>query len=190
MFGLLHIFWFPSLSGSLPGFQRVFPDITSSLPGHVRPSPAVQQLSPKTGLVRFPGRVPVRLVRHVRPLTRTCPSLWHPNGQIPLGGYKRPPHLFNPAGHSIQHANSLRHPFLSSKPLSLKLHSNLSFLWEIWVSLLSDPLVLHSKHFIDDLCVFVTLGDLSLRRTRLSESHQGCGWPQKICIALSFMGIC
>jgi hypothetical protein len=30
---------------------------------------------------------------------------------------------------------------------------------------LSDPLDLQLKHFIDDLRVFVTLGDLSLRQT-------------------------
>jgi hypothetical protein len=33
---------------------------------------------------------------------------------------------------------------------------------------LSDPLNLQAKHFTDDLCVFVTLGDLSPRRTRCS----------------------
>jgi hypothetical protein len=75
-----------------------------------------------------------------------------------LGGYKRPPRLFNPTDHSIQLANT-------SKPLSLKLHSNLSFLGEILASLLSDPLYLQLQHFIDDLCVFVTLGDLSPRWT-------------------------
>jgi hypothetical protein len=31
---------------------------------------------------------------------------------------------------------------------------------------MSDPLDLQLKHFIDDLHVFVTLGNLSLRRTR------------------------
>jgi hypothetical protein len=49
---------------------------------------------------------------------------------------------------------------LSSKPLSLKLHSYLSFLGEIWASLLSDPLDLQFKDFIDDLRAFVTHGDL------------------------------
>jgi hypothetical protein len=53
---------------------------------------------------------------------------------------------------------------------------------------LSDPLDLHSKYFISDLRVFVTLGDLSPRWNRLSESHQGCGGPRKVCIALSFVG--
>jgi hypothetical protein len=33
---------------------------------------------------------------------------------------------------------------------------------------LSDPLNLQAKHFIDDLCLFVTLGDLYPRRTRCS----------------------
>jgi hypothetical protein len=51
---------------------------------------------------------------------------------------------------------------LSSKPLSLKLHSNLSFLVEICASLLSDPLDLQLKHFIDDLRVFLLLGTCPL----------------------------
>jgi hypothetical protein len=140
MSGLLLIFGFLGLSGSLLGFQRVFPDTTNPLLRHVRPSPVIQRLSPETGLVQFPGRVPVRLDGYVRPPTQTCPDLWHPNGQIPLGAIKGPPCLFNLTSPSVQLANTLRHSFLSFKPLSLKLHSNLSFLGEIWVSLLSDPL--------------------------------------------------
>jgi hypothetical protein len=100
--------------------------------------------------------------------TRICLGLWHPNGQIPLGAIKDPPRLSSSIGHSVQLANTLRHSFLSSNPLSisLKIHSNLSFIWEIWSSLLSDSLDLQHKHFIDDLCVFVTLGNLSPRQTR------------------------
>jgi hypothetical protein len=40
---------------------------------------------------------------------------------------------------------------------------------------LSDRLDLQLKHFIDDIRVFVTIGDLSPRQTRLFKSHQGCG---------------
>jgi hypothetical protein len=45
---------------------------------------------------------------------------------------------------------------------------------------LSDPLDLHSKHFINDLRVFVTLRDLSLRWIRLSYSHQGWLTPKSL----------
>jgi hypothetical protein len=49
---------------------------------------------------------------------------------------------------------------LSSQHLASKLHSNPSFLGEIWASLLSDSLDLQLKHFTDDdLRVFITLGD-------------------------------
>jgi hypothetical protein len=75
MSGLLLIFRFPSLSDSLPRFQGVFPDITGQLPRHARPSLAIKRLSLKTGLVRFSGRIPVRLAGHVLSPTRTSPGL-------------------------------------------------------------------------------------------------------------------
>ena len=81
----------PDISGLLAGFQWGLPDMSGPWPGHIRPIPIPKRLSPGTGQVRFPSRVPVRLAGHVRPLTRTCPGLWHPNGQIPFGGYKREP---------------------------------------------------------------------------------------------------
>jgi hypothetical protein len=83
---------------------------------------------PGTGLVRFPSRVPEWFIGHVRPRPG---HVWVSNnltGRFPLGGYKWPPCLSSPVGHSVQLANSLRYSFLSSKPLSLKLHSNLIFL--------------------------------------------------------------
>jgi hypothetical protein len=72
---LLLIFRFPSLSDSLPRFQGVFPDMTGQLPRHARPSLAIKRLSLKTGLVRFSGRIPVRLAGHVLSPTRTSPGL-------------------------------------------------------------------------------------------------------------------
>jgi hypothetical protein len=82
-----------------------------------------------------------------------------------LGAIKAPPPcplcLF---GHLL-HLQTLWNSLLSSNLLSLKFHSNPSFLREIWATLLSDPQNLQAKHFIDDLRVFVTLGDLSPRWT-------------------------
>jgi hypothetical protein len=91
---------------------------------------------------------------------RTCSDLWHPNGKIPFGCYKRtpmPPQLGRSL-HSI--ANTLNQCFLWSKPLSFKLPKrDLSRPFE-W------PSKSLSKCFTDDLHVFVTLGDLSPWWTR------------------------
>jgi hypothetical protein len=62
--------------------------------------------------------------------------------------------------------NTLNQHFMSSKPLVFKLLYNPSFLREIWDILWSDPLNFQAKHFTDDLRVFITIGDLSPRRTR------------------------
>jgi hypothetical protein len=61
-------------------------------------------------------------------------------------------------------------PLLSSNSLSLKLHSNVSFLGEISTILLSDPLNIQAKHFINDLRVFISLRDLSPIWTRCCPS--------------------
>jgi hypothetical protein len=68
---------------------------------------------------------------------------------------------------------------LSSKLLFLKLYSNLSFLGEIWASLLSYPLDLHSKHFIDDLRVFVTLGAYLLDRLGVVQESPRLWWTSE-----------
>jgi hypothetical protein len=96
------------------------------------------------------------------------------NGQIPLGATKGLPHLSSPFGHSVQLAYSLKHSLelkltLPQASLQTKVsRRDLSHL-------LSDPLNLQAKHFIDNLCVFVSLGDLSPRWTRWSGCHQGYG---------------
>jgi hypothetical protein len=91
--------------------SRHVTDMSDPQSEHVRPSPAVQRLSLRIGLVRFPDHVPVRLVGHVR-VSDT------PTDKFPWGAIKDPPHLFNSAGHSVQLAYTLRHSLLSSKPLS------------------------------------------------------------------------
>jgi hypothetical protein len=72
------------------------------------------------------------------PQHRSCPILWHPNGQIPFRGYKRLP-CPSSVGHSVQ-LNTLWTNLSWAQNLSLKLHSNPSFIREIWAFLLSDPL--------------------------------------------------
>jgi hypothetical protein len=74
-----------------------------------------------TGHIRYPGW--------------TCLDLWHPNEQILFGRYKErptPPSLRWPL-HWLEY--TLNQHFLSSNPLSFKLHSNPSFLGEIWAIL-------------------------------------------------------
>jgi hypothetical protein len=66
---------------------------------------------------------------------RTCSDLWHPIGRFLLGAIKRglhPPSLRWPL-HWLKY--TLNQHFLSSNPLSYKLHSNPSFIWEIWIIL-------------------------------------------------------
>jgi hypothetical protein len=53
-------------------------------------------------------------------------------------------------------------------PLVMKIKTNPRFLKEICAILLSDPLNLQAKRFTDDLCVFVTVRNLSPRWTRCS----------------------
>jgi hypothetical protein len=90
-----------------------------------------------------------------------CPILWHPR-QIPSGGYKRPPTPPQLSCPLSSFENTLNQPFLSSKSLSLKIHSNLSFLREIWAILLSDPLNLQaSTSSMIFVCSFL-LGTYSL----------------------------
>jgi hypothetical protein len=106
---------------------------------------------------------------HLRTCTapaRTCPDLWHPNGKIPFGGYKKSPMPPSLSWSLHCFENTLNQHFLSSKPLSFNLHSNPRFLKEIWAILLSDHLNLQAMHFTDNLRVFVTLRDLSHRQTR------------------------
>jgi hypothetical protein len=82
-----------------------------------------------------------------------------------LGGYKRPPRLSNPIGHSIYLKYTLRHSL--ELKISLPQASLQSKLSRRDLSHpLSDPLDLQLKHFIDELCVFITLGDSSPRQTR------------------------
>jgi hypothetical protein len=111
-----------------------------------------------------------------------------PTARFSRGAIKGPPYLSSTVDHSFHIANTLRHS-IELPTFSSKLHSNPSFLGEIWASLLSDPLNLYLNYFTDDLCVFVTLEDLFPRWTRLSGSHQSCGWPRKVYIVLSFVGI-
>jgi hypothetical protein len=81
-----------------------------------------------------------------------------PTARFPWGAIKGPhASLACPATHF--NMQTLCDTLLSSQALSSKLHSNPSFLGEIWGSLLSDPLNLQLKHFADDLRVFITLGD-------------------------------
>jgi hypothetical protein len=61
---------------------------------HVQPSPAVQLLSLRTGLVRFPGQVPVRLIEHVRISDA-------PTDRFSWWAIKDPPRLFNPTDYSV-----------------------------------------------------------------------------------------
>jgi hypothetical protein len=66
---------------------------------------------------------------------RTCSDLWHPIGRFLLGAIKRglrPPSLRWPL-HWLKY--TLNQHFLSSNPLSYKLHSNPSFICEIWIIL-------------------------------------------------------
>jgi hypothetical protein len=142
-----------------------------------------------TGHVWCRGQILEMVVGHVRPPARTCLCLWHPNGQIPSRRYKRPPAPPQLGWPLSSLENTLNQPFLSSKPLSLNLHSNLSFLREIWAILLSDPLNLQaSTSLMISVCSFL-LGACPLDGLGLSGSYQGCGEPQKVCIALSSVGI-
>jgi hypothetical protein len=83
--------------------------------------------------------------------TCAAPNIEHvrvsdtPNEQIPSRGYKRPPTLPQLGWLLSSFENTLNQPFLSSKSLSLKLHSNLSFLRDIWAIFLSDPLNLQAS---------------------------------------------
>jgi hypothetical protein len=76
-----------------------------------------------------------------------------------LGGYKSPPCLSSMVGHSFHITNTLLYS-LELPPSLLQASFKSKFIGEICASLLSNPLDLHLKHFIDDLHVFVTLGDL------------------------------
>jgi hypothetical protein len=116
-----------------------------------------------------------------RSLTLQCAdSFW---------GYKRrptPPQLIWTL-HSLE--NTSNQPFLSSNSLSFKLHSNPSFLREIgailWVTL---SIFKQSTSPMISMCSLI-LGTRPLDGLGVSGSHQGCGKPRKICIALSFVGI-
>jgi hypothetical protein len=72
-----------ALSDSVVGFQRYSPDMSGPQDRHVR----------ALSLIRVSSRVPERWVGHVRPLTQTCLSFWHPNscfgclGKTKLSGF-------------------------------------------------------------------------------------------------------
>jgi hypothetical protein len=133
---------------ALSRFQRPNPDMFGPQSGHVWP----------LSLIWLLNRVPEMVARHVRASMRTCLGFWHPTARFPSGAIKGPHASL--VGLATQfNLQTLWDTLLSSQPLSFKLHSNPSFLWEIWASLLSDPLDLQLNHFTNNLCVFVTLGD-------------------------------
>jgi hypothetical protein len=109
--------------------------VPENFPGHDRSPTRTCPAFPSLSMAKSQNRTcPVPLSGSSK-VGRTCPApdldmfeSLTPQRTDFLGGYKRLPRLFNPVGHSIQLANTLRHSFLSSKPLSLKLPSNLSFL--------------------------------------------------------------
>jgi hypothetical protein len=119
-----------------------------------------------TGLVQQQDRIPVTFSEYVWAPYRTCPDLWHTNGQIASGGYKMgspPPTLGWPLRWL---ENTLNQNFFSSNSLSLKLHSNPSLLGEIWANSWVTHSIFKQEHFTNNLCVFITLRDSSPRRTR------------------------
>jgi hypothetical protein len=143
---------FPAYSAPYPGYRnsnRTCPAPSPDMPGFLVLSRV--KVRNRTCLVPQPGS---------REVYRTCPVLWHPKGQIPLGDKKSlspPPHASLARLTTHFNLQTLWDTLLSSQPLSSKLHSNLSFLGEMWASLLSGPLDLQLKYFTDDLHVFVTL---------------------------------
>jgi hypothetical protein len=88
-----------------------------------------------------------------------------PTSRFPWGAIKGPPRLSSPVDHFIHLKYTLRHSLqlkisLSQASLQSRLpRRDLSHP-------LSDPLDLQLKHIIDELHVFITLGDSSPRRTR------------------------
>jgi hypothetical protein len=129
----------PNMSGLAQSSQWLSPSQTypakqpsSSMVSRIYPNPGsdmsslltLTQVRPRhhTCLVPRPGS---------RDDCRTCLGLWHPNGQIPSGSYKRPPHPPQLGWPLSTLVNTLKHSLLSSNLLSLKLHCNLSFLREI-----------------------------------------------------------
>jgi hypothetical protein len=101
-----------------------------------------------------------------------------------LGDYKRPPRLSSTVGHLFHLANTLRYSL--ELPTSLLLASFKSKLPK--TSHFSDPLDLHLKHFTDDLRIFVTLGNLFPRWTRLSGSPKVVVDPKKFVLPSPLWG--
>jgi hypothetical protein len=88
-----------------------------------------------------------------------------PTGRFPVG-YKRgypPPPLIWPLRWL---KNPLNLHFLNSNSLSLNLQSNPCLLGEIWANSWVTLSIFKRKHITDNLCVFVTLENLSPRWTR------------------------
>jgi hypothetical protein len=113
------------------------------------------------------------------PPDRTCLNLWHPNRKIPFRGYNKGVHApFTPLATPLTW--KYFEPIFLELKLSLLQASLTSKLLKRDLSHpLSDPLNLQVKHFIDDLRVFVSLGDLSPRQTRHLREPPRLWWASE-----------
>jgi hypothetical protein len=123
------------------------------------------------------------LLSRVLETSRTCLGFWHATARLPWGAIKAPSCLSSMVDHSVQLINTLRHSLELSTSLlqaSLERFESHSWVTHSIFNLNTSPMIF--------VCLLL-LGIHSPRRTRLSESHQGCGGLQKVCIALSFVEI-
>jgi hypothetical protein len=136
--------------------QRPNPDMSRPQPRHVQP---ISLISSYPSLIRLLSRVSETVVGHVRHQTRTCSGFWHTTARFLWGVIKGPPCLSSRVDHSVQLANTLSHSLeLPTCLLQASLKSKLSR--RDLILTLEWSLNLQLKHFIDDLRVFITLGDL------------------------------